>query len=176
MALIQFPTADDISIGGSLSVVTAFYPPALSIKNSHISTATADRIDAYKTIDNRSVFAELYGPATLCAALSKDIYIAHGPGTLLSFSAFIEVTGTAGDKVVTVDLHKSTAAGAWATVLSATISFAAAAAVRTLVSGTLSSTAYLAGDLFRAVVTVAGTTGAYAQGLNVRLCADESYS
>lgn len=166
--------SEDVQMGGQLSVIERFFPPAGFLDNTHVASTAA--IDASKIKANRCVTQELVGPATLCSALTKSIYSAQGPGTLLAWAAWIEVTGTAGDKVVTVDLKKSTGGGAWTTVLSAPITFAAAAAVRTLVTGTISVPAYVAGDLFQAVVTVSGSTGAYAQGLSVQLRADESYA
>ena len=75
---------------------------------------------------------------------------------------------TGADRTVTVDLQKSTAGGAFSTVLSSTIGFTNASVLRTPVSGTINSPAYSALDEFRVVVSVAGSASAQATGLIVR--------
>ena len=121
--------------------------------------------------DARSVFSpgpgELFAAASSVTALTKDVYVVKGAnGTLLGFTAAITGTiATGADRTVTVDLQKSTGAGAFATVLSATIQFNNVSVLRTASSGTFSSTSLVAGDLLRVVVTVAGAAGNQALGL-----------
>ncbi len=94
--------------------------------------------------------------------------MAYAAGTLVDFSVWIEVVGTGGGMSVTVDLKKSTGAGAYATVLNAST------AVRTQVQGTITSAAYVAGDIFEAVVTATAGGGTLPTGLSVRLTGIEN--
>lgn len=102
------------------------------------------------------------------------IHIARASGTLKAFEAIIATVATGADRTVTVDLQKSTGSGAFATVLSATIGFTNASAVRTIASGTISGTTFVDGDIFQIVVTVAGAAGNQAQGLLVALNFEEN--
>lgn len=139
-------------------------PSGLYIPAGGIEIASLDN-------DARSVFSpgpgELFASATTITALTKEVYVVKGAnGTLLGFTAAIIGTiATGADRTVTVDLHKSTGAAAFATVLSATIGFTNASVLRTAASGTFSSTSLVAGDLLRVVVTVAGAAGNQALGL-----------
>lgn len=117
---------------------------------------------------------ELFAPATSVAAATKLAYVARGAGELLIARAFISVVASDVSRTVTVDLQKSTAGGAFATVFSGTIGFTSSSTARTLVSGTFSSTSYAAGDLFQWVVTVAGSSGTQATGLFAEFAASEA--
>lgn len=108
---------------------------------------------------------ELFGEATIIAALSKWIYIARGAGSILNIKAYIATAATDVSRTVTIAIQKSTAGGAFATIMAADISITNTTTVRTAVQGTISDPAVAAGDIFRAVVTVAGAVGNQAIGL-----------
>lgn len=165
---------EDFAFAGQVIIMGAFYPPAGFLSNSHVAANAA--IAASKLIVNRSITEELFGPAVTITALTKTIYAAKGPGTINAFRAWIETQATDVSRTVNVDLQKSTAGGAWTTVLSATVAITSSTTVRTRVAGVVSSAAYVAGDLFRAVVTVAGGSGSQALGLGCQLDTDESYA
>ena len=153
----------DVQIKGTL-MPTTLSIPAGTVDNSDVSASAA--IDASKLSHMVNVCTELYGPSTTVAALTKECYVAKGIGTLSVVRAAINGTiATGADRTVNVDLQKSTGGGAFATVLSATCAFTNGSSLRTLASGTISSTTYAAGDLFRWVVTVAGSAGNQALGL-----------
>lgn len=153
----------DLQVKGSGSFGSLTLPSS-AVSNSHVSSTAA--IDASKLLHMVNVCTELYGPSSTVAALTKECYIAKGIGTLTSVRAAINGTiATGGDRTVTVDLQKSTAGGAFATVLSGTVGFTNGSTLRTLSTGTISSATYAAGDLFRWVVTVAGSAGNQALGL-----------
>ena len=80
-----------------------------------------------------------------------------------------------GDKKWTVDVKKSTGAGAFATVLSAVVTIDTTSVDRRLQVGALSTAAiaYVDGDLFQVVVTATGATGSQGQGGCVTLWLDE---
>jgi len=154
----------DLHVRGRLSC-GSFTPPSAAISNSHVASDAA--IDASKLLHMVNVCTELYPRGTTVIALTgQDCYIAKGIGTLTSVRAAINgAIATGADRTVTVDLQKSTAGGAFATVLSGTVGFTNASVLRTLSTGTISSATYAAGDLFRWVVTVAGSASAQATGL-----------
>ena len=161
----------DLQVKGSAQFGTLSLP-ASTVTNTMVSATAA--IDASKLLHMVNQTEQLFGPTTTVTALSYDVYIGKGIGTLTAFRAFITTVASGADRTITVDLHKSTAGGAFATVLSGTIGFTNVSAVRTLVSGTISPTAYVAGDLFRVIVSVAGAAGAQALGLTAALVTYEA--
>lgn len=157
----------DVTVRGAFAATGTFSAPASSITNTMIQTAAG--IDASKVIHRQDWGTELYGPTTSVAALTKVLGMAYAACTVVQFGCWIEVVASGADRTITVDLKKSTGAGAYATILSATVGFTNGSAVRTLVLGTLSSTSLVAGDILEAVVTVAGAAGAQATGLSCSL-------
>jgi hypothetical protein len=92
--------------------------------------------------------------------------VAGATGTLLKVQALVtETIATGGDRVVHVDVQKSTGGGAFASVLSATIDFTSASVLLTASAGTFSSTSIQAGDVLMFNITVAGAAGNQALGL-----------
>ena len=163
----------DLVVGGTFSCARISLP-AGSIANVQIAAgATGNYVFAEK-LEHQAPGAmggsiQLFDPATAVAAVTRTLGMAWGVGTIEGISAWIEVAATGADRTITVDLQKSTAGGAYATVLSATIGFTNASAIRTAVNGTISGVNYVAGDILRLVVTVAGVAGAQATGLTVRV-------
>jgi hypothetical protein len=131
-----------------------------------------------KTTPIRAADVELFGPSTSVVALTKDIHIVAGQsGTLKSFEAVIcGAIATGADRTISVDLQKSTGAGAFATVLTAPIGFTNVSVLRTAVAAALASASLVDGDVLRVVVTVAGAAGAQATGLLVTLTYSETYA
>lgn len=160
----------NLHVAGQLSSQTQSYP-AGSVTNTAIAAgATGTYIDRTKVYHQYTIDAELFGPLVSVAALTKWLHIVRGAaGTIVAIEAAIAVVATGADRTITVDLHKSTGAGAFATVLSATIGFTNASAVRTPVAGTLSSSTLVDGDILEVIVTVAGSAGNQATGLTVTL-------
>lgn len=152
----------NLHVRGTLSA-SSNSPSSGSITDTHVSGTAA--ISATKMVHQYAVEVELYGPTTTVAALTKLFHIAQSAGTIVAFKAFVITPATGADRTVNVDLQKSTGAGAFATVLSATAIFNNGSSARTLASGTVSSPSYIASDLFQVVVTVAGAAGNQALGL-----------
>lgn len=148
--------------------------PAGSITNAAVSASA--EIDATKLVHMVNVGTELFGPATTVTALTKLAYVAKGDGTLSVARGFVITPANDVSRTVTVTLQKSTGGGAFATVFSADIGFTNGSTARTLVSGTFSSTSYVAGDIFQWVVAVAGGSGTQAAGLFAEFTAYESTS
>ncbi len=127
-------------------------------------------------VRHESINIELYGPATTIAALTKWLHLVRGAtGTIVAAQVVHAVAGT-GDRTVTVDLQKSTAGGAFATILSGTMQVLVATTIRTAVTATISSAGVVAGDIIEAIVTLGGTTGSYPQGLLLTVTIEEDYA
>lgn len=156
---------NDLHVNGNFTCKT-FDPPDGSLTNSHFS-ASAD-IDATK-VEHQIPLDYQQVPGTAILAATSDLHIVHGAGgSVVSFRA--AVTGaiaTGADRTVNVDLQKSTGAGAFATILSATLLFNNVSVLRTVGSAAIATPALVAGDILRVVVAVAGSAGNQAQGLIV---------
>lgn len=167
----------DVYVAGNLSAQSVTLPSG-TVTNAAVQSAAL--IDATKLVHQApgamGACLQLFEPATAITAVNQTIGMAYSSGSLVAFTAWIEVVATDVSRTVTVDLQKSTGAGAYATVLSATIGFTNASSIRTAVSGTISSASYVAGDIFRVVVTVAGGAGTQAKGLTFRLITRENPS
>lgn len=138
---------------------------------------TSDPFNYDKIIRHQSVDWPAFHATEAVTALTKDVHIVRGAsGTLLGVEAAIDVVATGGDRTITVDLHKSTGGGGFATVLSSTIGFNSGSSVRTAVAGVLSATSLVDGDILRVVVSVAGAAGAQAQGLIVSVHFAEKFA
>lgn len=161
----------DQFINGRLTALY-FTPPAQSIGSSAVNTG--DPLPVVGLVHRHEYVVELAEEATAIVAINKWLAALKFAGTIVAIEAFIAVAATDVSRAVTVDLHKSTGAAAFATILSATIGFTNVSAVRTAVAGTVSSAALVAGDILKAVVTVAGGGGVQAKGLTIRLIVNEN--
>lgn len=142
-----------------------FTPPASSTTDATVATA-ADINDS--KVRHRYCFALSQTGAVVAA--TQYLRILQAAGTLLSLEAAItEAVATGADRTATIDLQKSTGGGAFSTVLSATIVFNNVSVLRTVSTGTFSSSPVIAGDILKLTVAVAGAAGAQAAGLVVNL-------
>ncbi len=155
----------NLIVQGYLSVGQGFSIPDGAITNDNIVTDAG--IEASKLNHQHMIAIELFGPAVSVAALTRQLFIAYAPGTILSAKASVVTVATGADRTVTVDVKRSTAAGAYATILTSTIGFTDASVVLTPVAAVINASLddYIASDLFEVVVTVAGSAGAQAVGL-----------
>jgi len=123
---------------------------------------------------HRESYSQPTGTAVVTLA-SHAMVICKGAGTVKSLeAAIIGAIATGADRTVTLDLHKSTGAGAFATILSATVVFTNVSTIRVITTASISDTALADGDFLYLTVTVAGAAGNQAQGLVVMLEYDEA--
>lgn len=110
-------------------------------------------------------------PGSAVVADTVDLLITRGLGQLLQLTAAINgAIATGADRTVTIDLLKSTGAGAFASVLSGGgIVLDDDSVLRTAEAATFSDDDHIAGDLYRLTVAVAGAAGAQGEGLIVTL-------
>jgi hypothetical protein len=101
------------------------------------------------------------------AAATQYLRAIHGTtGTVVSVEAAITEAVTAGaDRTVTIDVLKSTGAGAFATILSAPIVLDDASVLRTVVQASIAGDTLAAGDILKMTVAVAGVDSTQATGL-----------
>lgn len=150
--------------------------PSGGITNSMISTSAA--VDASKIVSAKAASYQLFAAASTVTALTVEGPIIMGAtGGMIKFYATINGTiATGGDRTVTVDLQRSTSGGTFSTMLSSTIGFTSASALRTPAAAVFSTTALAVGDQLRIVVTVAGAAGNQALGLSCSLSYYETYA
>lgn len=156
---------NDLHVFGTLSAKTVVLPAGV-VSNTAVSAAAA--IAATK-LEHQFGLRYNQAPGTAVVADTQDLHIVHGvTGEVVSVEAALTgAIATGADRTVDVDLQKSTGAGAFATILMATVQFTNASVLRTVSAATISSTALVDGDILRMVVTVAGAAGVQAQGLIV---------
>lgn len=165
---------NDTVFGGTVSFAKAPDLPSASITNAKFSSAASDRLAAAKAVHRFAVpYSQSVGSAVV-AETGKMVHVAAAAGILAAVKAAVDTLATGEDRALTVDVKKSTAGGAWATVLSAVITIDDEDTAKTAYTGTIASAAYVAGDLFEIVVTVAGSASAQALGLGVSLFFDEN--
>lgn len=136
--------------------------PAGSLTDDAIAANAA--IAAAKLVQEITGKAAQNGGADVAAA-TVPIHAAYKAGTVVGFRVALLAAPTGGDKAFTVDLKKSTGGGAFATILSAVVTIDNSKANNTTYSGTVSSGAYSAGDIFQVVIAVSGSTGSQGQGV-----------
>jgi len=116
-------------------------------------------------------------PGSDVVAQTEIIHIAKYAGIVASVEAVADTVpdGASVDKKVTIDVQKSTGGAAWASILTATFDIDDGETDKVAVAGTLDAAKddYSAGDIFKVVVTVSGSTGNQAQGLCVTVFFEE---
>ena len=154
---------DDVHVNGTLTAAR-FNPPVNSVGASAIQAAAG--IEATKLEHQFPISVELFAEGTNIAALaSRVVHVVKGAsGEVVAVEGVIFGAAT-GDRTATVDLQKSTGAGAFASILTTTVDIDATTLVRTSVAGVVASPDLLDGDILRLVVTIGGSTGTQPQGL-----------
>ncbi len=151
-------------------VVASVELPGLTNKDIGAGAAIA----ANKSIHQKTVSVELAEAASAVVAIDKLIASAVASGTLQAIEGTIVVQATGADRTVTVDLHRSTGGGSFATVLSTTVDITDSTTILVPTAGVISTATVADGDIYKLVCTVAGGASAQAKGLVVTLVFDES--
>ena len=150
----------DLEVSGTTRLMGAVTMPSGTIVNATVSGSAA--IGSEK-LEHR--FSPCFGQANAAAtAETKIIHLARGAGVVLAFSVGAIAAAT-GDSTVTVDLQKRTGGGAWASLLNATVSFAAADTVGPKAGSLVADPSYAADDQLRIVQTVSAGTGTLPTGM-----------
>lgn len=148
-----------------------FTAPVGSIANAGIAAAAG--VDASKVIHQHALhYAQ--APGTAIVAGTLDLHVARGAGEIVSVEAAIAgAIATGGDRQVSIALQRSTAGGAFATVLTAPLVLDNANVLYVPEAAIVADADYVAGDLLRLTVAVAGAAGAQGQGLIVTVAIRE---
>lgn len=150
--------------------------PDAAITNAMIAENANALINAEKAEHQFGVNLEQFDEDTNVAAKKSWMHIVNGSaGEVAAFEAAIAVAIT-GDYTVTVDLEKSTGAGAFASILTNTIDFSSSDAVRTAKAAVINTATLTDGDILRVNTTVSGSSGTQAQGLMLTLSLREDPS
>lgn len=160
----------DVHVNGTLSA-KLFNPPSGCIDDDAIEAAA--EIGATKVVHQFPVTYQ-QPIASAVVAATAYLHIARGDGTIASLEAAVDTVATGADRTVTIDLKKSTAGGAFASVLTGTLVHNDASTSRTATAATVNTTSYVDGDIFQLTVAVAGAAGNQALGLVVTLNLQES--
>jgi hypothetical protein len=108
-------------------------------------------------------------PGSAVVAATLDLHVIDGATGFVLFlwAAITGAIATGSDRTVNVDLQRSTGGGAFSTVLSSTIQFNDTSTLYAIEQATISASGCEQTDVFRVIVTVAGSAAAQAQGLIV---------
>lgn len=146
--------------------------PANSVGNNAIQGDAG--IEATKVVHRFTVEYNKQVPGTAIVADTIGIHIARAVGKIREIeAAIIGAIATDVSRTVDIDLKKSTLTGAFASIMSSTIQFTNASALRTVTTGSINSEDFIAGDIFELTVAVAGGAGSQAQGLIVTITVEE---
>lgn len=143
--------------------------PAGGVANVNVQAGAAGNYLAATKLQHQAPVRYNQAPGSAVVADTQDVVVVNGAtGLITAFQAAITgLIATGADRVLNLDLQKSTGGAAFASVLTATLQFTNADTLRTMKSASLDNTktAVVAGDLLRVVATVAGAAGAAAQGV-----------
>lgn len=152
---------EDIHVGGRLSCKT-FVAPDGCITNA----AVLGGLDGTKTVNR---LRERYSQesATNGASESRVLHVAHAAGSVVSFKAG-NVVACIGVATITFDLKKN-----GSSILTAVITINNTHTARQVVEAVLSSTSYVAGDVFEVTIVATAGGGTLGKGAFCELVADE---
>lgn len=142
-----------------------------------LGSANFSTADPLVTSKQNHRYRENFSQATGTAVVDGIYHfnIGRTTGVFKAFEAAITgAVATGADRTVTIDLKKSTGAGAFASILSATVVFNNVSTLRVVSAATLSDTAIANDDMFQVTVTVAGAAGNQAQGLLITATYEEN--
>ena len=145
--------------------------PASTIVDAGVSSDAA--IAASKLIHRFPVTYAQNESAVVSDAV-QGIHVAAGAGTITAIEVVCTSSAPVGDSTVTVDLLRSTAGGAYATVLSSVVTVDNSTTVRTIEPGTINTSDYIDGDSFTLDVNATVGTGTLPTGLLVTVFFEES--
>ncbi len=113
---------------------------------------------------------------TNVVAETKAVHLTRAAGTIQSIEAFPVVGPAGGDLKYTIDVQKSTGAGAFSTILTTPIDVVNGSVNRVQINAALASANFVDGDAFQVVVALSGSTGTQGQGVVLVINADENPS
>ncbi len=128
-------------------------------------------------LDHRHHVAYSQPDGVAVATENRTVYRARAAGELLSLAAAVTGLAATGNSTVAVNIEKSTAGGAFVSMLTAAVLISSTTLLRTNVLGVPAASpanTYVAGDLIRFTVLSTVGTGTLPQGLAVTAHLDEN--
>jgi hypothetical protein len=153
----------DLVVTGNLQCTTISLPESCVV-NANVSGS--DPLAAAKT-RHRHLRTQRQAHGTAATAERRVVHVAHAAGTVSAFRVG-PVVAAVGDSTATLDLYKN-----GTTVLSGTVVVNNSKAAYSKTTGTVSSAAYVAGDVFEVVQTISAGTGTLPQGVFADAVFDE---
>jgi hypothetical protein len=140
------------------------------------SIAPLAAISASKLNHQYGIHRELFAPTVTVTALTTHLCSVQGATcAIYAAQAWITLAATGADRTVVVDLQRSHAGGAFASVLSpSAITITNVTLPFTVALATVALTTLTTGDILRATITVNGVLGNQAQGLGLSVWVQES--
>lgn len=120
-----------------------------------------------------SIDVELAEQGTAVAAIEKLLHAGRADGEIKGVEAFVVTAADDASREVDVDVQKSSGGGAFSSILDSAIQFTSSDTGLSPKSGTITDAEYEDGDVFKAVVTVAGASGNQAKGLHLTVTVAE---
>ena len=160
-----------LTVGGTTLVL-----PVGQLTDSNWSSSSSARLASSKAVHTQIESIELAVQDVAVAASETLLFIANGAGTFNKLEAVVITAATGADRTVNIDLQKSTAGGSFSTVLTATLEFDNVDVALTPTTATFTTDTYLASDIFKIIVTVAGAAGNQAIGCVVSVTKSENPS
>lgn len=172
MATTYTTMDSNVHIKGNLSAETMDIP-AGTIVSADVSASAA--IAAAKLV-HRFPVRHSQNEGAVVADETVGIHIAAAAGVVASIEVVCTSTAPVGNSTVTVDLQKSTAGGAFATMLSSVVTIDSANTVRVAEAGTLSGTAYVDGDILELIIDATVGSGTLPTGMAIVVTLQENPS
>jgi hypothetical protein len=161
----------DLHVNGHLTSKTASLP-AGTVTNAMVNASAA--IAATK-LQHQHVVNYSQADGTAVAAAIVPVWVCRGAtATVVAVQVVCVDAPSGGDLTFTVDIHKGAVGTAdGATILTGDRTYPNATADGTMLAGTISSGAMVAGDYLIVIVAVSGSTGTQGQGLVVTITVRE---
>lgn len=174
MSLDNQVIPNNVHVDGHFTAHTMAIPTGTLTDDAVSETA---RIAASKLVNRiEPIYTQAIGTAVVAATV--PLYICKADNSVIQ-NVCVAIAGaiaTGADRTVTIDVKKVATAGSPTTILSSTIVMTNASVLYTVTKSTPSVADIDDGDLLILYVTVAGSAGAQAQGLIVRVLVDENPS
>lgn len=149
---------EDLNVQGNIAC-SALVVGSASITNAMLATPSSggNYIDPAK-LKPRVPAGTAQVDGTVSTGEAR-IFSAIEAGSLAQINISLDTVSTSSDTVV-IDVMKSTAGGAYASILSATYTMNSSKTARTVYNPTIGTAAYAADDIFKVTWTVTGTSAA----------------
>ena len=132
--------------------------PSGTVTNAMMNAAGAGLYVAATKLEHQfAVFHAVKATANVATETMPVHIVQGGTGEIVAFEVF-PITAPTGSDSYTVDLHKSTGAGAFATVLSAVVTMNSSDTDRTLNAATISAADLVDGDCLEVVIAIGSNT------------------